>query len=301
MTDPKQITQAILFADIAQSTRLYDELGDTLARGLVAECLSILSHITKLKRGTVVKTIGDEIMSIFKSANHAAAAALLMQEDISASENLKVYNVQLRIGFHFGPVIEDKGDVYGDAVNVAARMVEQAKAGQIITTRETIELLGKRQQGTSRIVDKTHIKGKRSPVDIFELSWGQPEEMTMITNLTDSMAQPAKGASVALTLQFQGIRFAVNQQNPVLNMGRDATNSIVLKDPKVSRLHARIELRKDKFILVDQSTNGTYLCREDGQMELLRRDEIALPDRGLLGLGQEVSLDDPVAIKFESI
>ncbi|MBT8342075.1 MAG: FHA domain-containing protein [Desulfatitalea sp.] len=301
MTRSQTNKQAILFADIADSTRLYDALGDAPARELIAHCLNLLSDIITAGHGIAIKTIGDEIMSTFNLPHHAASAAVQMQEQVSLDSMLNADNIQLRIGLHYGPVIQEEKDVYGDAVNVAARMVEQAKAGQIITTKGTLDLLGTRHQTTARIVDQTRIKGKRSPIDIYELNWGQPEELTMITTITGDLMRPEKGHDLALGLQFRGLRFAVNHKNPVINLGRDTTNGIVVNDPKVSRLHARIELRKDKFILVDQSTNGTYLSREDGLTALLRRDEIALPDRGIIGLGQKAESNDTGAILFEML
>jgi adenylate cyclase len=66
-------------------------------------------------------------------------------------------------------------------------------------------------------------------------------------------------------------------------------------------LHARIELRRDKFVLVDQSTNGTYILPGDGEIVLMRRDEIVLPNKGIIALGQQDDTTSPMAIKFQII
>ena len=128
---------------------------------------------------------------------------------------------------------------------------------------------------------------------------GRPEELTMTTTLGGEQASCAHLQRVSMRLTFEECEVRSNQDAPVITLGRDATNTIVVNDPKVSRLHARIELRKDKFILIDQSTNGTYVTREDGQTANVRRYEILLPESGAIGLGQQATPDDPLAIRFK--
>lgn len=298
MRESNQKSQTILFADIANSTRLYDQLGNELARSLIALCLDLLMSQTKKRRGKVVKTIGDEIMSTFSFPDQAVSAAILMHEEVKANKTLAAHHVQMRIGLHHGPVIEDNNDIFGDAVNIAARMVGQAKAGQIITNSLTLDLLDVRHQSKARLLDQTRVKGKSQPIDLYELSWGHPEELTMITTFSGKLTGNYGKHVAAMQLEFHHQQVTVNREHPVVTMGRDATNTIVIKDPKVSRLHARIELRKNKFMLVDQSTNGTHLLRSDGQTALLRRDEIALPEEGLIGLGEKATQGSPLSFRF---
>lgn len=301
MLEHDQTVHTILFADIANSTRLYDQLGNEKARALITHCLNLLTNCTKAKRGKVIKTIGDEIMSAFVNPDHAVSAAILMQEDVKANETLAAYHIQMRIGLHHGPVILENNDIFGDAVNIAARMVDQAKAGQIITNALTLNLLDIRQQSSARLIDQTIVKGKKEPIDLYELSWGHPEDLTMITTFSGKLTGSKDVSKAALVLETFHNQFTVNKEQPVVTMGRDAVNTIVINDPKVSRLHARIELRKDKFVLVDQSTNGTHLQREDGLTALLRRDELPLPDEGLIGLGEKAEIGSILALKFKRI
>ena len=136
---------AIVFADISGSTRLYETLGDAVARELVSQCLDLMTEQIAKSGGTVIKTIGDEIMCTFPTAERATESSMGMQEAIT--EDLPDMNpnmpstMSLRIGLHFGSAILEAGDVFGDAVNVAARMVGLAKGGQIITTQHTAKEL----------------------------------------------------------------------------------------------------------------------------------------------------------------
>jgi hypothetical protein len=280
-------SHAILFADIADSTRLYDRLGDTVARNVV-----------RANAGEVIKTIGDGVMSRFLSADAATTAAVRLHEAIAMDRRLKSNNLRLRIGFHIGPVIEEDDDLYGDAVNVAARMTAQAKAGQIITSRQTVQMLDKKHHATARMVDQTRVKGKARLMDIFEITWGQPEELTIIRNNVREMVAPVAKQHTLMTLKFQRQHISIDLENPIVSLGRNQTNRLVINNPEVSRLHARIEFRKDKFILIDQSTNGTYVYPVGHKMLYLRRDEVLLEGRGFFSLGQEVGPDSPMAVHY---
>jgi pSer/pThr/pTyr-binding forkhead associated (FHA) protein len=77
----------------------------------------------------------------------------------------------------------------------------------------------------------------------------------------------------------------LGEANPVVRLGRDPENDVVIADRMASRLHARIERRRDKFVLVDQSSNGTYVTVE-GEPEIhVRREEIILHGRGQISFG----------------
>lgn len=298
MDNAQPTSHAILFADIADSTQLYDRLGDTVARSLVALSIDIMKAVVHANAGEVIKTIGDGVMSRFPTADAAAVAAARLHEAMARDRRLKSNNLRLRIGFHVGPVIEEDDDLYGDAVNVAARMTAQAKAGQIITSRQTVRMLKSELCATARMVDKTRVKGKARLMDIFEITWGQPEELTIMRNKVSEMVAPVSRQHTLMTLKLQRQYISIDLENPVATLGRNQTNRLVINNPEVSRLHARIEFRKDKFILIDQSTNGTYVYPVGYKMLYLRRDEVLLEGRGFFSLGQEVRSDSPMAVHY---
>jgi adenylate cyclase len=293
--------QTIVFSDIASSTRLYDLLGDIVARNIVTACIELMATAVKAHQGQVIKTIGDEVMSRFDSPDMAAQAAIRMQEQIASNVEMAAHQIQLRIGLHHGPVIDEHGDLFGDAVNVAARMVAQAKAGQIITTHASLEKMSSWLAAAARLIDQTRVKGKQSLIDIYELSWGEPEELTMMSTTTGLGYNGSALTETFLILDTPEQHLRVNHELPVVTMGRDMSNALIISDPKVSRLHARIEMRRAKFILVDQSTNGTFILPKDGQMIHLRRDEMTLGSEGVINLGREADPDSPFAIRYFSV
>ncbi len=136
---------AVLFADVAGNTALYEMLGDERAFALVEGCLAVMSDCTAQAQGRVEKTIGDAVLSVFPRA--AAAAAVDMQGRVQAHGLAQGVHLGLRIGFHFGPVVARDSDVFGDTVNLASRLCDLASRGQIVTDRETALTLGERFQG----------------------------------------------------------------------------------------------------------------------------------------------------------
>src|SRR4029453_7932703 len=127
---PTNANPAILFADVSGSTRLYETLGDAAARSIVERCLAIVADVCKEQGGQVIKTIGDEMMTTYTSADHAARAARDVQTRIAALRTDRGTPVSMHLGFHYGPVIANAGDVYGDAVNIAAPRAQLASGGQ---------------------------------------------------------------------------------------------------------------------------------------------------------------------------
>ena len=157
----KDIELAILFADVVGSTRLYELMGDLRARDMVAICIDVMRSATEQRQGTVIKTMGDEVMSTFPSADEALNAAAQMQQQISSHAQLKVDGqpVAIRIGCHFGPVMLENRDVFGAAVHTANRMTSQAKAGQIVTTAATIDNSRPEWRASCRQIDIAHHQG----------------------------------------------------------------------------------------------------------------------------------------------
>src|SRR5207302_8910787 len=106
--------RAILFADVSGSTALYELLGDRPAAKRIEACLEELRKIVAKRDGQVVKTIGDEIMVVFGNPEAACNAAREMQQRVIALPPTAGVKLAIRIGFHFGIVLEDRRDLRRD-------------------------------------------------------------------------------------------------------------------------------------------------------------------------------------------
>ncbi len=292
----KNSNLAILFADIAGSTELYDTVGDKKAQKLIATCLSALTDVTTRNLGTVVKTIGDEIMCTFPAAESAVQASTEMHQAIDKIPDIESYlpyQPNLYIGFHFGKVIMKNNDVFGDAVNIAARIVSIAKQRQTLTTEQTIKMLPRKIQSEVRFIGKTRIKGKFGKFSLYEVIW-EEELMTVIATSSESaIASPAR-----LVLRYRAKTVEMNQTRTKITCGRQDYNDIVVEDNHVSRSHARIEYRRGKFILTDVSSNGTYVLERGEKGIYLKQDELQLDGKGMIGLGEELEFDSPKGLYY---
>lgn len=284
---------AVLFADIAGSTKLYDTLGDKQAKKMVDECIAVMRSIAEQYGGRVIKTIGDEVMCVLPDPDSGCLAATDMQLKIMALPAVSSVKRAIRAGFHAGPVIEENGDVFGDTVNLAARMAGLAKATQIITTRATVEQLSPLLRSSSRRIAALAVKGKGDDVEVCEIIWQAGEELTMAT---PSILTPLK--QIQLHLEFGTTELVLEQSNTGIILGRDVSCQIAVADRMASRQHARIERRRDKFFLIDQSTNGTFVAFADEPEITLRREEVMLRGQGRIAFGRSVSVSSEDTVVF---
>ena len=274
----------VLFADIVGSTRLYETLGDAQAKQMIDECLEVLRAATARYGGRVVKTIGDEVMCVLPDADSTCLAAIEMQlRTASLPANVSVQRT-IRAGFHVGPVIEENNDVFGDTVNLAARMAGLAKGKQIMTTRAAVDLLSPMLRSSTRPIAALSVKGKGDDVEVCEVLWQPTEELTMTTP-----SALAAAGHVELQLRHAGKVHRLTQANVGVFLGRDASCEILVADRMASRVHARIELRRGKFYLIDQSTNGTFVMERAEPEMVLRREEVMLRANGQIALGHSVT------------
>lgn len=288
--------RAILFADIAGSTGLYEQSGDTVALEAVVNCLDCLKIETIAHGGRVIKTIGDELMSAFDSAAQAIQAANAMQATFAKTAGGKA-GIRLRIGFHFGSVIETDGDCFGDTVNLAARLTTLATPDQILTSHETYEALPSYLQATCRKLYSTAVKGRKGKVTIIEALWKQDQGQTMLSDNSATDDAPSKEAKIS----YRGRVWIIDEEHAEATLGRDEQSTVVVSAATASRHHAKIILRQEKVVLVDQSSNGTFVKLQNDQELRLRREELVIAGRVLVGLGAASHLAGDERVMIEVV
>jgi class 3 adenylate cyclase len=289
---PSQLC-AVLFVDISGSTRLYEELGDAQALARVESCLRLLQRAADELGGRVIKTTGDGVMCAFADPEAALQAARAMQVKVLEQSVLGGPTLGIHVGCHYGAVMESAGDLYGDCVNVAARVAGLAKVGQIITTSEAAGRLSAAVQDKVRLLDRVAVKGRRDPVEICEFVWQDSEELTTLgTRFAEERVPRLKLGFGERELWFDGAG------GGGVTIGRDASCDIVIGDRKTSRQHARIEKRRDKFVLADHSSNGTFVAIAEEPEVCLRREEVMLRAHGRIGLGHRTTELEATVVDF---
>ena len=289
---PTHATRAILFVDITGSTRLYETLGDEQALARVGKSLAMLSQVCEDCGGKVIKNIGDGAMCVFDTADAALRASRLMHEKIEQQQHPGEPNLGIHIGCHFGPVLENAGDFYGDTVNLAARVAGLAKIGQIITTEDTVSKLSPGLAERARKLSLVPVKGKQKAVTIFEFLWQDSEDLTALGTRTTDHRRLAR-----LVLRYEGREWQFEGPGEIA-IGRDAACDVVVGDRKASRKHARIEHRGDKFVLSDQSSNGTWVQVNGEEAVALRREELMLRGSGSISLGHGPVAGEGAPVEF---
>lgn len=296
----KDIELAILFADVVGSTRIYEIMGDARARDMILTCVEIMRTATELNQGTVIKTIGDEIMATFPTADNALNAGSRMQHDIRTHSELQVEGqpIAIRIGCHFGPVVLENRDIFGAAVHTANRMTSQAKAGQIMITSAMVDRIAPEWRSAVRQIDVATLRGKASEDELFEVLWQKEDATSMLPALALGVISARDRRQRRMRVKFQGRELVLDERHTNLTIGRAEENDIVIKGNLISRLHARLELNRNKIMLVDQSTNGTFVISREGEESFVRRDSMQLKGEGMIGLGRAPERNSPQTVQF---
>ncbi len=292
--DGQSMELTIMFADVSGSTSLYEVLGNQEAKARISLCLNRLIEISKRHQGTLVKTIGDEIMCYFPDAAKAVQAAGTMQEETESEAVREKTKLGVGIGFHHGPVLHENDDVFGDAVNVAARMAAISKAGQIITTESTVQKLPSDLQHSCRLFDRVKVKGKKAVIAIYQVLWAPLEATSMVSRIHRDSETDTK----SLQLRYRADETEMTEVSNALSLGRDVHCDLVVATNVTSRHHAWIQYQRGKFVLSDQSTNGTTVKFQNGESVYLRREDTPLYAKGVISLGKPVSEGNADLIYF---
>ncbi len=296
MIDQMFDNQAIMFADVAGSTVLYDTLGDAEAERRISQCLATMARIVEANQGQRVKYIGDEIMCRFPSADKAIRSACDIQLDAAKGDVGGMAGLQVRIGLHCGPVILKAGDVFGDTVNVAARMAGLAQGTQIVCTSDVIETLSQDKGVEARRIDTLHVKGKEQPIDVYQVIWRADD--ADLTRFPERALKPEAHAPWALELSCQGHRFILDKQSPRIVIGRGKQCEFIVNSPVASRAHARQNSRRGKVVLTDQRTNGTYVQLQNSDEIYVHMNEVLLAEDGVISLGVPALQAPEYVIRF---
>lgn len=274
---------AVLFADVCDSTSLYQKLGDSTARNIVNACLLAITGVLPRHEGRVVKTIGDEVMCVFPTADLAVVAASEMQSLITSSKPGN-YPVTIHIGLHFGPVLMEEGDVFGDTVNAAAYLTAVAMTEQILTTEATEACLSATLKSCVRPIFHTVLKGSSAESTVYQVLWRTDNLDLTDVNLQSSKVIPGDTASLVVALDEERVR--LDQWRTSIVIGRAKDCDLVVTDKFASRQHLSIRLMRTAFYLIDHSINGTFVTLESGEEVHVLRAELLLDGSGQICIGR---------------
>jgi adenylate cyclase len=297
--------RTVLFADLRGSTALFETLGNAEATSVVTHCVRALTAPVTGNAGQVVKTLGDGLMAVFDLPHQAMQACTEMHDlldgmvtrgnERGASSGLR--GLRLQVGLARGEVVEMSGDCFGDAVNVAARLLDHAGDNETLVTMDVLQGLSSNQQLPFRSLDRLVLRGRAEPVQVHVMGGRRAagHEMAATQYGDVSMVQDPDG--LRLMWGGQNLVFS-NQQMPVV-LGRSPQAAFCVDDSRVSRSHARIDWHSGSFQLTDLSYNGTYVRFNDGEIVSLRRGSCTLHGSGSVGLGGSPSDPASACVSFD--
>lgn len=292
------VLSTMVFADISGSTSLYEALGNERAAEAVTQLTHWISETIEAHGGRVVKSLGDGVLSVFGDAagGVSAMATMLRQHKQRQDRWPHPLRMAVRVGVATGDVVDVDGDCYGDAVNVASRLCERAGPAEIWATETTVLLAGAAPDVWYRKLGMVEIRGKAEPLMLYQVEWREdeaPESLTMQAALVSSFA-PADSILGQIQFSWHGVDMAFTSSDAPVHVGRATHAELCINDPRVSRLHARIDWRNSGFLLTDMSSFGTWVRFDGSDAPVrLRRDACILHGTGQIALG--VSFSEPSA------
>jgi adenylate cyclase len=286
---------AVLFADICDSTSLYQKLGDAAARNVVNACLAAIMEVVPRHQGRVVKSIGDAALCIFPTPDQSVLAASDMQSLI-ASTRPGNFPATIHIGLHYGPVLVEDGDVFGDTVNVAAYLTAVAMSEQILATEVARQSLSATLGSCVRPIFNTVLKGSDQETIVYQILWRTDRIGLTDVNVQSHKVIPGDTGSLLVSLDEERVR--IDQWRTGIVIGRDTECDLVVADRYASRRHVTIKLMRTHFYLIDHSINGTYVSLESGEEVHVLRGELMLDGAGQILLGRSRIESPGEAIAF---
>lgn len=298
--------QTVVFADLTGSTRVFEAMGNVRATDTVTRLVQWVGQVCEVHGGRVVKTLGDGVFALFPDCAQAVHAMLEVQR--SHHKRLLKWpepmRMELQIGIASGELVEVEGDIYGDAVNVASRLSDLAGPGQIWATESVAAPLG--PDVRHRSLGPIAIRGRQLAATVHRIDW-QDELADLLTMPAPLSAMAQAGVSSSfgqIELAWLDVQAAFLADELPIHLGRVHEADFVVNDPRVSRLHARIDTRNGSCILTDVSSYGTWVRfhhAEGSTSEVaLRRDECVLHGSGEIGLGAPLSDFTAPTISFHT-
>ena len=288
---------------------MFEALGNAKATQAITRLTDWLGKVCVARRGKVVKNLGDGVLMVFTQSTDAIEAVSDMQR--THTERIKTWpdnlKMHLQIGLARGDVIEQAGDFFGDAVNLASRLSDLSGPDQILASDSVINQLSPDTLVRSRSLGAMDIRGRVEHCLVHRVEW-QSEVLsdffTVPAGFGTGLAAAAALQVGTIVLTWLDVEATFTSTELPMHLGRVTEAQFVVNDPRVSRLHARITWRAGKFYLEDVSSYGTWVRFAGGaDVVALRRQECVLLVGGEIALG--ASFEDfsvpTVSFKFPDL
>lgn len=294
---------SVLAAGISGSARVHERLGNAEASRAVDRCVKRIERSVDAFGGRIVQIGGNEVMAAFDTADAAIHAAIEMQQRIADLPPVSGVKMAIRVGISAGEPAQPDRSVDEKSTREAARLAGTAKSGQILTTGKTRELVPATLR--SLLTDTGAMlpgeSGRNEPIlNVMVPETAAAHGVSAAESVTRK-AGAAEAAAGCLRLRYREHTLLLNERKPILQLGRDSACDIVIQDRRASRHHATIERRGNAVVLIDKSTNGTYVSIDGLAEQFVKHSECALHDKGLISFAAASSDPNADFANFEII
>jgi adenylate cyclase len=295
---PETARVAILLADISGSTPLYEAVGDARAQRLIGGELARLQAAIADEGGVCIRQKGDDVLGYFVQPSKAFWAVRTMLSR-RAEHALRIHG-----GVHYGQIVLADGDIFGEAVNLTARLAALANAGEVLFSRSFVDQLPTRETPSLRPLNQIRLKGVGSPIEVYSFVDDDPatqtQGVTEATQIRGALEPWLADAAVTIVLSHGRGSHRCGESESML-IGRSDECDVVLARPWVSRRHAMLTVRDGKVFLEDRSSSGTYVAIVGGHELLLRRETTLLTGNGVISPAMHPARPEADPIHFEVI
>jgi len=288
--------RAILLADVSGSTPLYERFGDEKASRMVYECVEGMQAIANRRGGEFVRSKGDDVLCLFDDPREA----LLTAQEIL--DHGALGSVAVHAGLHWGPVLWRGTELFGGAINIAARLSSKAKINEVLISGDFTKQIEDHPDVKLRPMGEITLRGTASPLRVFALIAatkgvdGVTRVMAQATQVMLETRAVAKGTVVRLSCSGWQAEASDGQD---LTIGRSMHSDLVVNQGWVSRSHASLTVANGIAELTDSSAAGCTVRYPDGSSYFIHRQTVALHGQGIIQLGS-ASVDGPLPeITFE--
>lgn len=297
--------RTVLFADLRGSTALFETLGNAEATSVVTHTVGVIAQAVDECSGRLIKTLGDGLMAVFEGPADGVRSAIRMHEMLErvvargkqrgASPGLR--GLKLQVALARGEVVEMGGDCFGDAVNVAARLIDHAGDNETLITAEVLNGLTTARKNRFRSLDRIAVRGRVEPVHVYVLDQPGQQGDAAATQFGEVVAHPEPDG---IRLVWQDLDRVFDTGSMPIVLGRSVQATYCITDGRVSRSHARIDWHGGVFSLTDLSYNGTFVrFGPVGEILSLKRGNCTLHGSGVIGLGGPPMDNDSPTVRFE--
>lgn len=281
----------LVHAMVHEVTGRAGAMDTALMRKLIRRRLTRLERVLTAHGGALVEQMPEGLLASFDTAEDAVLVACEMQRRCAVIPQISDSQIALKIGIHMTVADRISVDLFNPTTLI--------KEGCLLVSGRVVDAL------PPTLCDKAApISADDSQLPVYAIDWNAVPMIRTPTPKTESvpgMQEIYAEESPAIELHHAGIVLRFGANHPLISIGRDRTNNIVINDRNASRQHCQIIFQAGSFVLVDLSLNGTHIYFHDDTRLLLRKNTAPLIKGGRLGFGHAVSADGAQSFEFDII